>query len=116
MFKTSIVIGAAALALGLTSCGGGLPSNMCECMEVQVEIMEKSMDLPIDDAEGRQKVQDQYKKEQEACEKMGKVFDDKNKDLNREDRIAAQEKEMEGCDAMDRLEELYEEQMDKMKK
>lgn len=110
-----MAIGAAALALGLTSCGGGMPSNMCECMEVQVEIMEKSMDLAIDDAEGRQKVQDQFKAEQEACEKLGKAFDDKNKDLSREDRKAAQEKELEGCDAMDRMEELYQEQMDKMK-
>lgn len=110
------VIGATALTLGFTSCGGGMPSTMREYLEVQVEIMEKSMGLAIDDSEGRQKVQDQYKAELEACEEIGKVFDDKNKNLSREDRVAAKEKELDGCDAMDRMEELYDEQMSNLKK
>jgi len=112
MLKKSMVIGVAALTLGLSSCGDGMPSTMCECMEVQVEIMEKSMDIPMEDSEGLQAVNDQYKAQQEACEKMGKAFDDKHKDASREDRKAAQEKELEGCDAMDRMEELYEKRME----
>jgi len=116
MLKKSMVIGVAALTLGLSSCGDGMPSTMCECMEVQVEIMEKSMDIPMEDSEGLQAVQDQYKAQTDVCEKLGKAFDEKHKDLNREDRKAAQEKEMEGCDAMDRMEELYEERMEQMKK
>lgn len=115
MFKKSIVIGAAALALGLSSCGDGTPKTMCECLEVQVEIMEKSMDIPMDDSEGLQAVQDQYKAQTEVCEKIGKEFDEKHKDLSREDRKAAQEKELEGCNAMDRMEELYEERMEQVR-
>lgn len=115
MLRKSIVIGAAALGLGLSSCGDGMPSTMCECMEVQVEIMEKSMDIPMDDSEGLQAVQDQYKAQQEVCEKLGKAFEEKHKDASREDRKAAQEKELEGCDAIDRMEELYEQRMEEVK-
>lgn len=116
MLRKSVVIGAAALALGLTSCGDGMPTTMCECMEVQVEIMEKSMDIPMEDSEGLQAVNDQYKAQQEVCQKLGEAFDEEHKDLSREERRAAQEKEMEGCNAMDRMEELYQERMDKLKK
>ncbi|MEX1190818.1 MAG: hypothetical protein WED10_09260 [Brumimicrobium sp.] len=116
MLRKSIVIGAATLALGLTSCGGGMPSTMCECMEIQVEMMEKTMDLEMDDTEGREKVQEEYKKENEACEKLGKAFQDKNKDLSSEEKQAAQEKELDGCDAMEKMEKLYEKQMEGMKK
>lgn len=110
-----MVIGAAALTLGLSSCGEGMPSTMCECLEIQVEIMEKSMDIPMDDSEGLQALQDQHKAQVEVCEKIGKAFDEKHKDASREDRRAAQEKELEGCDAIDRMEELYQERMDQMK-
>jgi hypothetical protein len=115
MFRKSIVIGAAALGLGLSSCGDGMPTTMCECMEVQVEIMEKSMDIPIDDSEALQAVNDQYKAQQEACEKLGEAFDEKHKDASREDRKAAQEKELKDCAAMDRMEELYQQRMDQVK-
>lgn len=112
MLRKSMVIGVAALTLGLTSCGDGMPTTMCECMEVQVEIMEKSMDIPMEDSEGLKAINDQYKAQQEVCEKLGKAFEEEHKDDSREDRKAAQEKELEGCDAMDRMEELYEERME----
>ena len=115
MLRKSMIIGVTALTLGLSSCGDGMPTTMCECMEVQVEIMEKSMDIPIENSEELQAVNDQYKAQQEACEKLGEAFDEKHKDASREDRKAAQEKELEGCDAMDRMEELYQERMDQAK-
>jgi len=113
MLKKSLFIVASLFALALNSCKDELPTNLCDCMHVQAEIMEKSRDLSKTDQEGFEKIKDQFKEEIEACEKLSEDFNIKTKGLSREEKKKLQAKDLEGCDAVLRIEELMQERMDK---
>lgn len=115
MLKNSLLIGTVTLALGLTSCKDESSTSLCDCMEVQAEILEKSLNLPANDEVGFQKIKDQFKKEVEDCEEFSESFNVKHKNLSREEKKEIQAKELEGCDAVLHLEELMQERMDKIK-
>ncbi len=109
MLKKSLFIGAAAIALALTSCGEK-KSAICECLDLTVQMMEESKDLDFNDPKV-QEIREKYKADEERCEKVMEEFQAQFDGLSDEEMQAKQVEEFEKCPSYARIQEIMDEQM-----
>jgi hypothetical protein len=113
MFRKSLIIGAVALTFGITSCGGS-QSEICDCLDVSVQMMEESEGLAFDDPKMAE-IQEKYEADNERCQKVMEKFDAEFEGLSEEEIEKKQKEEFESCPSYAKLKEMMDAQMEAMK-
>lgn len=112
MIRKALLVGVVGLSTIISSCGDGMPKDMCDCIGVQVEIMKETADLEFDDPKAKE-VEAQYEAEMEACDELSKSYEEKFADMSQEEIEAEQQDILDNCAAYDELQELMDAQMKK---
>lgn len=84
----------------LVGCGeeSKLPQSLCDCFDVQMEMMNEFEGKEMDDALVEE-IELKYEAEFDACDRLAKAFEEKTKDLPQEEQVEAQQELMADCDA-----------------
>ena len=109
--KNLFVSAGVVSAMFLSSCGGAL--SPCDCITTTVEMMKEASEAGQDEAKIKE-IEEKYKSEIEACEKMGENMEKEMEGLSDEEREAKgkeMEKELEDCPAMKEMQGLMGEMM-----
>jgi hypothetical protein len=112
MIKKMFFIGMAAVAMAVTSCGDGLPKDMCDCIEVQVEFMKETADLDFDDPKIKE-IETKYEAQTTKCEELSKEYETKFEGMSQEEVEKEQKAILDGCPAYEEMEKLMDAQMKK---
>ena len=75
-----------------------LPQSLCDCFDVQMDMMDELEGKELND-EQLAEIEKKYEAEFNACDQLAKDFDDKMKDLSKEEQVEAQKEIMDNCDA-----------------
>ncbi len=95
----NVFVAAFSVAL-LASCGG---SEMCDCADTMLEMAKEAKEAGGDQAK-MEKIQESYKADMEACEKL---MEEKEKEAGDDEaKQKALKEEMEACDAYKEMEEM----------
>jgi len=100
----NVVIATFSVAL-LASCGG---SDMCDCADLSLDAYNEMKEAKGDEAKIKE-LQESYKSDMEACEKL---MDEKQKEAGDDEaKQKALKEEMEACDGFKELEKVMKEDM-----
>lgn len=109
MFRKSLFIGAAALSLGIASCGGS-QSEVCDCLDLSLKMMQEAEGLSFDDPKMAE-IQEKYEADNERCQEVMEAFDAEFEGLSDEEIAEKQKAEFESCSSYEKLAEMMEAQM-----
>ena len=108
----NVIIATFSVAL-LASCGG---ADMCSCTQTQLDMMKEMKDAKGDEAKLKD-IEESYKADKEACDKMGDEMMKEMEGMSDEEQEAKGKEikeEMESCDAYKEMEKMMEEEMSNM--
>lgn len=112
MTRKFLFAGAAILALGLNSCNTEKETTLCDCIELQAQILEESKDLDFGDPKMKE-IEEQYAEQMEACEIIGENLQKEFDELSNEEAMKKQEEMFQDCPAFEKVQALMNEQMKK---
>lgn len=112
MIKKVLFTGMAAVAMVLTSCGDGMPKDMCDCIGVQVEMMKETADLDFDDPKMKD-IETSYEAQIKICEELSKEYETKFEGMSPEEIEKEQKSIIDNCPAYKEMEVQMEAQMKK---
>lgn len=112
MIKKMFFIGMAAVAMAVTSCGDGMPKDMCDCIEVQVEFMKETAELDFDDPKIKE-IETKYEAQTTKCEELSKEYETKFEGMTPEEVEKEQKEILDNCPAYKEMEKLMDAQMQK---
>jgi hypothetical protein len=115
--KTLIYVLPLMLGLILFSCGDSadadeedpakmdLKTEMCGCAEMNLE-MYKKMKETGDDVAKLKEIEETYKDDMEACQRVGKDYARTIEGMSEEEQEAREKEEIENCDAMQEIQKI----------
>ena len=108
MIKKVLMTGVVAASLALTSCGDGMPKDICDCLEIEVQFMKETADLDFND-EKVTEIQAKYEEQAKICEEISLEYEEKFEDKSQEEV----QNELNKCSAYEELQSLVDAQMQK---
>ena len=102
LFVSAVVIS----VMFFTSCGGA--PSACNCIDMSLSMMKEAGGNLGDEAKMKE-IEEKYKSDIEACEKMGEKMEKEAEGLSDEEKeakVKEMEKEMEDCPAMKEMQSL----------
>lgn len=118
MLKKSFFVSLVGLSLFLSSCGENIeevsePTTLCDCIELQLEIMEDTKGINFDDA-AMKEIEEKYAEEFEICDQIGKEMEAEFEGLTPQEAEKVQQDMINDCPAYKKLEKIVEEEMQQM--
>lgn len=112
MLKRTFFLGVAAATLSLSSCesGGGEYAELCDCIQIQLDMMDDYEKAGYDQ-EKLEAIEEKYKADAEKCEAVGEEFQNSMEGLSEEEAEAKEKEIADACPAFKKLQEQIEEQM-----
>lgn len=102
MIRKALIVGVVGLSTVISSCGDGMPKDMCDCIGISIEISEKVNEAGFEN-EKISEIEKEYEQHLEKCESIQEEYQNSLDGLSSEEKEEKEKLLKENCEPLNNM-------------